>query len=149
MSKVALNAEVSAFCHATEDLEKVKVALTNVLPEEIRAELEDSLSVSMLEGHYGNPIFVLKVKIEKPELAEALLKHLLAALPPGDLLALERTLRHRLDPSGHLYLRLDKQRAYLGEVRVYDGDDVIRVRVKLSPQARQALQSNKSLKELL
>jgi len=148
MSKVALNAEVSTLCHATEDLDKVKVALMNVLPEEIRPELEGTLSVSMLEGHYGNPIFVLKVRIEKPELAEALLKRLLTSLPTGDLIVLERTLKLRLDPSGHLYLRLDKQRAYLSEIRVYDGDDVIRVRVKLSPQARQIVLS-KSLKELL
>jgi len=62
---------------------------------------------------------------------------------------LERTLKLRLDSSGHLYLRLDKQRAYLGEIRVYDGDDVIRVRVKLSPQARQIALSKSSLKDLL
>ncbi len=149
MSRVALNAELSAFCHATEDLEKVKAALMNVIPEEMRSELEGAFSISMLEGHYGNPIFVLKVKMDKPEQAETLLKRLLASLPPSDLMMLERTLKLRLDSSGHLYLRLDKQRAYLGEIRVYDGDDVIRVRVKLSPQARQIALSKSSLKDLL
>jgi Predicted exosome subunit len=106
------------------------------------------MRVTMLEGHYGNPIFVLRLKIEKPELAEALLKQLLASLPEGDLAMLDRTLEQRLDSSGNLYLRLDKQRALLGDFRVYDGDDVIKVKVKLSPQARQVV-LNKSLKELL
>lgn len=148
MARIALNAEVSAFCHATEILDKVKAALLNIFPESARADLESSLSITMLEGHYGNPIFVLRLKIEKPELAEALLKHLLASLPAGDLAMLERTLKQRLDSSGNLYLRLDKQRAYLGDIRVYDGDDVVKVKVKLSPQARQMV-LNKSLKELL
>lgn len=148
MARIVLSTEISAFCHATEDLDKVKAALGNILPESARAELESSMSIAMLEGHYGNPIFVLRLKIEKPELAEALLKQLLASLPEGDLAMLDRTLEQRLDSSGNLYLRLDKQQAFLGDFRVYDGDDVIKVKVKLSPQARQII-LNKSLKELL
>lgn len=148
MPKLVLNAEVSALCHATEDLEKVKAALLNVLPEEARPLLEKYLSVAMLEGHYGNPIFVLKLRIEQPELADALFKRVVKSLPESDLDFLEGTLKRRLDSSGHLHLRLSKPQAYMGKLRVYDGDDVIKLKVKLSPHARQELLS-KRLRDLL
>lgn len=132
MSKPVLNLEATAFAHATENLEKVKTALLNVFPTKLRGELEGEVKVSMLHGFYGNVIYVIKITMDKPELASMVFGAILEKLPYEDVKRIEATLEQRLDSSGNLHIRLDKQHAFLGRIRVYDGDDVIKVRAKLS-----------------
>jgi len=132
MGRRVLRLEIEAFCHATEDLRKVKEAMLNVVPEDLRQKVSESLNVSMLEGFYGNPIFVLRVAIEDSDVAERIFMGILSRLSREDLEKLSLTVNQRLDTSGRLHLRLDKQRALMGDLRIYDGDDVVKVKAKLS-----------------
>ncbi|MEM1521679.1 MAG: RNA-binding domain-containing protein [Thermofilaceae archaeon] len=141
MSREALRLEATVFCHATENLEKVRTALLNLFPSDLRHEVEEGIKVSMLQGFYGNVIHVLKLVVDKPELASTLLKAILEKLPHEDLRRVEATLEQRIDSSGNLHVRFDKQNAYLGRMRVYDGDDVIKVKVKLSRHALNEVRS--------
>ncbi|MDK2384485.1 MAG: RNA-binding domain-containing protein, partial [Candidatus Korarchaeota archaeon] len=83
----------------------------NAVPPGLRdkVRIEETLS----RGHHGNPIRMLRVSLQGREAEEAL-RWILGGLSESDLRLLELSLASRMDRGGHLYLRLDKQDAYLG-----------------------------------
>lgn len=147
-ASLASSMELVAFCHATESLEKVKRAILNLLPQELRRTYEARLSVELLKGYYGNPIAVVRLKLSNKTHASLTLWRILEALEAADVSALDSSVDVRLDRSGNLYLRFDKQMAFLGRVKLYEGDDVVRVKAKLTPKAHAALKSG-GLREIL
>ncbi|MCS7105195.1 MAG: hypothetical protein NZ954_06500 [Thermofilaceae archaeon] len=139
MPDPVLSVEISVFCHATEELDKVKQAILRILPEDLRSIYEGKLNVNMLEGYYGNPVFSLKLRIDERTHASTVVKWMLEHLNLDDIQMLSNELEKRLDSSGNLYLRFDKQYAFLGKIKIYEGDDVIKVKVKFSQQARRGI----------
>lgn len=113
--------EVSAIVHATEDEGKVIRALMNALPEAAARRL--SIKRGRYSGHHGNPITFLRANLRGPHPKEAL-RHVLANLPDEDRKALYSGLGGYVDESGNLYIRLDKQRAYLNELRLSQADPI-------------------------
>lgn len=110
-----------AFCHSTEDLEKVKRAMTNALGD---AELK----VTSTEGHHGNPILLLEATVtDKDDIAE-----FFSRLGPDGRDTILETLGSRLDDSCNLFVRLDKQAAFRGDMRLASGDDVISIRIHVN-----------------
>ncbi|MEL9991932.1 MAG: RNA-binding domain-containing protein [Thermoproteus sp.] len=102
-------AEISVLVHATEDLDKVYGAL-------LRTFGELPYVIEPLEGHYGNPIYLITAFMDD-------CRPLLSKLCP--LLA-----GRGLEPRGELYVRLDKQRLARGELALSNSDDVVRIRIK-------------------
>ncbi len=133
--------EISTLCHATEDLEKVRRSVINLLPTAIKTLYENSIKVNLLEGYYGNPIFFLNLKIEDPAHATLIVRHLVKSLDQLDIAGLETAIGLHQDSSGNLYLRFDKQQAYLGRVKLSDGDDVIKVKIRFKPFAKREFKS--------
>ena len=125
--------------HATEDPGKVLEALLSVLPEELRDKVKPVTQI--LKGHYGNPITRVRVEL-KGEEAEKAARYIFSALSEGDHRVLRLTLEQRLDKTGNLYLRLDKQKALRGKLTLYDGDDVIRVVIGLRGRKRLEVLEN-------
>lgn len=119
---------MEATCHATEDPERVTVALLNILPSDLRGTAK--VSRQTLKGHYGNPITMLKTGFEGDD-ADRVFLHILENLSEDDRRLIALTIDQRMDGSGNLYLRLDKQKAYLGKPSLYDGDDVIRIIISI------------------
>ena len=121
--------EVSAFIHATEDPEKVAAACRRVLPAECaEAILFDGRN---LLGHYRNPITLLSARINQRPAVAAFIDHLAGALSEVDKARLAADVTRRIDDRGALYLRLDKQEAFLGRMTLGHGDP-IRLTVKLA-----------------
>lgn len=120
---------MSAIAHATEDATKVEKALRNILPDEVRKTIQVSRQYST--GHHGNPIVFLTVKIKEKENFENLAKLLAGTMSDIEKLNLENNLSERIDAEGNLYLRLDKQEALTGKLRLRE-DDPIRVRLKVA-----------------
>ncbi|MBS7656519.1 MAG: RNA-binding domain-containing protein [Candidatus Bathyarchaeia archaeon] len=118
--------EISFLSHATEDPAKVLAAAHNIIPLEHIKDV--AISKKTLKGEYGNPIVFYEAKIKDPEVAEALLRNVGISLSPFDRETLLRELRLRLT-KGNLYLRLDKQAACKGIMRLCLADP-IRLRVK-------------------
>lgn len=140
--------EISTLCHATEDLEKVKKSITNLLPTAIKTLYGNLIKVNLLEGHYGNPIFLLNLKIEDPAHATLTIRHLIKSLDQPDFASLETAISLHQDSSGNLYLRFDKQQAYLGRIKLSDGDDVVKVKIRFKSFAKREFES-KGLKVFL
>ncbi len=110
--------------HATEDKLKVLKALLNVIPPSIREN--STIREVHVEGHYGNPIILLNVSIEGYG-AEETFKYIIKGLSGTDRKILSATLDMRVDESNRLHIRISKQQAYLGNILIYDGDDVVKI----------------------
>ena len=117
-----LHMTLKVFSHATEDVGKVRQAVTNILPEHLRSRVE--LSEVVTKGHHGNEIRVLTLKLRKNEALETL-KHVLCSLSEVERNILIATLDTRVGPPSHL--RLSKQDAYRGSIRLLDSGDVIKL----------------------
>jgi RNA binding exosome subunit len=114
--------------HATEDPNKVLEAVKRILPTQYLDLI--TFKRADLRGHYGNPIIVFGAKIKEEDVMKALMENFsskLRGLEKGKLLR-EFNL-HVGD--GSLYLRLDKQAASMGELRLGVADPIhIRIRFR-------------------
>ncbi len=122
-----LSAEISAIAHATEDEEKVAHAIKNTLPDELRGEIP--LRKVHMMGHHKNPITSLNVRIANKRIVEQILQHIGQRLTSLDRVALSQEFASSIDDKNNLYLRFDKQAAYLGNLRLRQ-EDPVRIRIK-------------------
>lgn len=113
---------VQVLCHATEDLKKVLKAVENILAPESAGKL--SLSTEILEGHYGDPIVLVRAFLSDPEASEKTLLKILLSLAPGEREELWSERSQRGKHGGKIYVRLDKQAALLGQIKLSDRDPI-------------------------
>jgi len=113
--------DIRVFAHATEDQEKVQAAIRNLLPDELAQTL--IFETTSLTGHYGNPITLLSAKLTDKKLLPTALQRLGTGLNSLDKEELSRNLKLHLE-KGNLYLRFDKQSAYLGNIKFTQNDPV-------------------------
>ncbi|MEM1537514.1 MAG: RNA-binding domain-containing protein [Candidatus Nezhaarchaeales archaeon] len=132
---------LEAFAHATEDVNKVIQAVLNVLPEEFRERVTPS--TEKLEGYYGNAITVIRLTVEGEREVKAYLKALAEKLTLNDKAYLRSSLNARID-KGSFYLRLDKDEAYRGSLRIREEGTSIKVRITV----KKIVEALKELKVL-
>lgn len=113
--------EIRVFAHATEDEDKVLTAVRNTLPPRISENI--TFKRSSLTGHHGNPIVLFEAKIRDKEEAKAFLQKLASSLSSLDKEVLASEIEQHVE-KGCLYLRLDKQSAYLNEIRLCTTDPI-------------------------
>ncbi len=111
--------------HATEEPSRVRQALENVLPDGTAIDSMDS------EGYFGNPITIFTAQLDK-KAAVLYMRALRERLPEEDLKALISELPERVDEDCTFYLRLSKQDAYLGDVRITYAEDSIALKAKIA-----------------
>ena len=113
--------DIRVFAHATEDPERVLTATRNALPiESIDTVI---FKKSSLTGHHGNPITLYETKIKEKKLVQAVFERLCSGLSVLDKEALSNEIKQHLD-KGNLYVRLDKQSAYLNELKLGSTDSI-------------------------
>lgn len=116
---------IRVFAHATEDQEKVVQAVRNILPVELGESAV--FRKTDLTGHHGNPITLIEAELIDREKLLSVLEKIGAGLTSLDKEALNTEMELHLE-KGNLYLRFDKQRAFLGEPR-FSSNDPIHFRV--------------------
>jgi len=121
--------ELQALVHSTEDPHKVRTALLNLLSPSDRGSI--SVSSDQLWGHYRNPIALLKVRMQEALLLRRTIEYLSSTLPDKEKECIASSFDLLSDKSGSLYLRIDKQRAYLGDIQLGQCDP-IRAKIKFS-----------------
>ncbi len=136
--------QLETIIHATEDPEKVKSAVLNLIPPELREKV--GWEETPLEGHYGNPIILLKAEFSGED-SRKLMKWLAGNLGQLDKELLKSKLDLHYNRAGILYLRFSKQQAYLGRLELAEGEDVIKVRFSISLPKRNLAALRKLLKE--
>jgi RNA binding exosome subunit len=126
---------VRVFAHATEDSGKVLAAARNLLPSEIVETI--AFKKHTLLGHHGNPIILLEAKIEDKTFAESVFQKLSAGLSSLDKEILRNDLTQHLE-HGNLYVRIDKQSAYLNQIKL-GLTDPIHLRIHFKRQAPEEI----------
>ena len=104
--------DLRTFCYSTEDEKRVEAALRTFLPEETEIEREET------EGHHGDRILVLSVRLERADDVRYVLSTL-AGLE--DFEGLMDELEERIDENCAFFIQLDKQAAFNGDVELGSG----------------------------
>jgi len=113
---------IQVLCYATEDLKKVIKAVENVLGPEAAKKM--SMTTERLEGYYGDPITLIKILLLDREASEKTLIRILENLSDAEREELWSDRSKKGRHGGKLYIRLDKQEAYLGRIRPSDKDPI-------------------------
>ncbi len=133
MPKIPLHyVDLRTFCYVTEDEKRVEEALRTFLPEEFEIDRVET------EGHYGDRILVLSARVENADDVRHVLARL-AHLETFDRLLAE--LDERVTENTELFLRLDKQAAFGGDVRLGDGI-TFRAKVEAYPAKKEIAVEN-------
>ncbi len=125
-------------CHATEDAARVEQALRTVVGD-------SAVERSSTEGHHGNVVEVLESSVDD----EAKILDMLGRMSPEDLAEIGSTLDERMDDACQVFLRLDKQEAYAGRLRLTVGEDVVAVRLKVRAYPAKRAIASKIVRDLL
>ncbi len=118
--------DISLFAHATEDEDKVLDAARRILPEKHFSNV--IFEKSSLRGHHGNPITLFESNIKDKDIVKALVENLALNLDDLDKETLLNEIGSHLE-KGSLYIRLDKQAAFEGKLKLV-GADPIRIRLR-------------------
>ncbi|RLM59286.1 hypothetical protein DVK02_00600 [Halobellus sp. Atlit-31R] len=124
--------DLRTFCYETEDEKRVESALRTFLPEDFEVTRTEST------GHHGDRIVVFSARVENADGVRRVLGRL-AELPEFDTLLDE--LDERVTDNTELFLRLDKQAAFRGDVRRGDGI-TLRAKVEAYPATKAAAVEN-------
>ncbi|MEL9991776.1 MAG: RNA-binding domain-containing protein [Thermoproteus sp.] len=119
--------EARTYCHATEDCNKVARALSKVVDGEITME--------RIRGHHGNEITVMAARIEGCDATTALIK-ILKSLDDIEFNILINSINIY---KNRIFIRLNKQKALRGVLRIDEGDDVIHIEARLTHNAANRL----------
>ncbi len=139
---------VSTFAHATEDPEKVLEAMGTFFPEDIPSE-DIEFEILETEGYFGNPIKVINAEVKRGRSVKKMLENLKNLLSEEDKEYLLENLEEKVDETGTFFIRFNKQKAYLGEVAVGEGEDVIQVKIKVKAFPMKKETVVKTIKEWL
>jgi RNA binding exosome subunit len=113
--------DVRVFAHATEDPDKVQLAVRNLLP----TELSDTLvfEKQSCTGHHGNPIILFISKLTDKKLLPKMLEKIGKELGALDKEELNHDIKLHVE-KGNLYLRFDKQSAFLEALKLTQNDPI-------------------------
>jgi RNA binding exosome subunit len=120
---------LSTIAHATEDISKVRDSLLNMVPDSVRAACQ--INSVEAKGHHGNPIAVLTLEVRDKERSKEIVDYIIRLLPMGDRIKLRDQIDLYYDGRSTLYLRVDKQSAFLGAPRLSLSDDIIRIKISM------------------
>jgi RNA binding exosome subunit len=119
--------DLRTFCYATEDEARVEAALRTFLPAETELERE------VTEGHNGDRIVILSVRLERADD----IRHVLSKLTElGSFDRLLAELEDRIDDNCAFFIGLDKQAAHGGAVELGDGV-MLRGKVEAYPAKKE------------
>jgi len=113
--------EIRVFAHATEDPEKVHTAVRKIVPDELAQIL--IFQKSSLTGHHGNSIILFTAKLTDKDFLSLALQKIGRGLNSLDREELCREFKLHLEKR-NLYLRFDKQSAFLGIFKFTQNDPI-------------------------
>lgn len=126
--------QLRCYCHSTEDKAKVEKAISTILGKVW--ERIKPISWQHHDGYFGNTIESLSLKFENKSEVAQILQEIFAKMRAEDRDEVAKSLTQRLDKDNNLYLRFDKQAAFLGDICV-GAEDTIRLQIKFSLPRKQ------------
>lgn len=90
-----------------------------------------------VKGHYGNEITTVLSTVKNSKSAEKFLQSVWNGMSQLDKTEVYSSLHHRIDDAGTLFLRIDKQEALKGKIRLLDKDPIkIAISFRTMPKSR-------------
>jgi len=123
------------FAHATEDPNKVQTAVCNLIPVELSETLV--FEKTSCTGHHGNPIILFTSKLTDKKLLPTAIEKIGKDLGSLDKEELNRDIKLHLE-KGNLYLRFDKQSAFLGVLK-FSLNDPIHLKIHFKNKTAQEI----------
>ena len=126
---------------ATEDPEKVRSALKLLLPPPGQlAKKKDSITMheTITTGYHSNSIIVMEAELKQNKDCQYLVDRIKEHLGPAGISRLTAELLQRVDDDCNLYIRFNKQEAYLGKLMATTKSDSILVRIKIKAYPARA-----------
>ncbi len=123
-----ISAYIESFIYPTENKEKALTALINLTPPEIRDRL--SVEKKSFRSHYGYYLEKRVIKLSGEE-AIAFTRYLEKLLDDETKHEIVKTLESRTDDR-NLYLRINKQEAFEGKVKLYCKDPGGQIRIRIT-----------------
>jgi len=120
--------KISCSAHATEDIEKVKQSMLHLIPEALRTSLE--FTELPMDGHVGNPIIFLELKITQKRKINDSLTFLSEKLDDFAKETISEELKSRIGKDNCLYLRFNKQDAFNEILKLDNSDNTIKLVIK-------------------
>jgi RNA-binding protein len=127
--------DIRVFAHATEDPDKVQTAVQNLLPTELSQTLV--FEKTSCTGHHGNPIILFTAKLTDKKLLPTALEKIGSGLGALDKEELNRDIKLHIE-KGNLYLRFDKQSAFLGTLK-FSQNDPIHIKIHFKNKTTQEI----------
>ena len=127
--------DIRVFAHATEDPAKVQTAVRNIFP----ADLAETLVFqgTNLTGHHGNPIILFTAKLTDKKLLPKSLEKIGKDLGVLDKEELNHDIKLHIE-KGNLYLRFDKQSAFMGAPK-FSQNDPIHIKIHFKNKTTQEI----------
>jgi RNA binding exosome subunit len=116
----AFSIRISAITHATENSERVSRAIQNLSP----GEISPGPNTTRAKGHHGNEIATMEFTIRNAKNVERFLQNIWRGLSQLDKTEVYSSLASRIDSAGTLFLRIDKQQALKGKIRLQHSDPI-------------------------
>jgi RNA binding exosome subunit len=109
-------------------LERVQTAVLNLYPSNLRENIE--IEVDRATSYSKTPIVIVTASTQKKTIAEKTFHHIINHLTIEDKEELARTLSQRINEKCVLFVRIDKQAAFLGEIRLSKSPDLVHVEIR-------------------
>jgi RNA binding exosome subunit len=114
---------ISAFVHATEDEDKVRASIENLLGE----PLPDDIKITSTEGFHHNPIIYMVLELIRSKD----IRRILTRWEESDFWRkAKEDIEDRLDEDLTYHVRMDKQKACEGELALWKGGGAIDIQLK-------------------
>ena len=129
--------EARAYSRATEVPERVIEAVLNLYAEKFRELVQ--FGSTKVEGHSGDEFLIVESMLKDKTGCEATLDHIFGRLDERDRRHLRNSLLRRIDRNCLFFVRIDKQAAFLEDIKLAKGPDVISIQVHIQqyPKCRQ------------
>src|SRR5213080_3826028 len=92
--------------------------------ETSRCEMPAGSTVNRAKGHHGNEIVTMVFTIRNAKNVEGFLRNIWNGLSQLDRTEVHSSLTSRIDNAGTLFLRIDKQEALKGRIRLQETDPI-------------------------
>src|SRR5437660_10591625 len=110
----AFSVKISTIIHPTEDREQVLQGMRNLCLEGTHV----NSTMNRDKGHHGNEIVTLEFTIRSARNVESLLQNIWSGFSRLDRIEIYSSLASRIDRTGTLFLRIDKQDSLKGRIRL-------------------------------
>ncbi len=137
MSLPISNLEIRYLVHATEDPSKVKKAASTLFPDDTP---DTQFQEKALKGHFGNTIIMVRMQVEDKKTVQAIIEKLATDLSEIDKRTMTEESNLCIDDDS-LYLRLDKQAAFTGTLKLQKADPIC-LRIKFQRAPNKKTQAN-------